>query len=321
MNGKDFLKALNYIDTDMIEEAADCGKIKSGKKVRFKKPGTVCVTVAAAVLVVACICFAGSKIILEKERNVFCDTAGTYSEDSEKVLKSDIDSENETVKTSLPNGDGAEKGTSGSGYELSYIEATDIYLVTSSGIYAGDMSDPKVIERIYTDGMNPDSWKNVCGKAVFADSLKNAVDECSEKINTGKLPADRMGYLVEININIKNPDIPEIFSIADDETMEAEYKRLTEECGLELTWVAPGAYRGSENYIYILGKGIIYGVFTEEQLKNFPADSEYAYGLELVSYDRYSFTKLSYSETYTQEEYERSLEIALEALDKILDKK
>lgn len=298
MNGKDFLKALNYIDTDMIEEAADCGKIKSGKKVRFKKTGTVYVTAAAAVLVVACICFAGSKIIFEKEL-----------------------SENETVKTSLPYGDGVEKGTSGSGYELSYIEATDIYLVTSSGIYAGEMSDPEVIERIYTDGLNPDSWKNVCGKAVFANSLQNAVDEYSEKINTGKLPANRMCYLVQININIKNPDIPEIFGIADEETMEAEYKRLTEECGLELTWVAPGAYRGSENYIYILGKGIIYGVFTEEQLKNFPADSEYAYGLELVSYDRYGFTKLSYSETYTQEERERSLEIALEALDKILDKK
>lgn len=304
MNGKDFLKALNYIDTDMIEEAADCGKIKSGKKVWFKKTGTVCVTAAAAVLIVACICFAGSKIISEKERNVFCDTAGTYAKDSE----------NETVKTSLPYGDSA-------GYELSYIEPTDIYLVTSSGIYAGGISDSEVIERIYTDGLNSDSWEYVCGEAVFADSLKNAVDECSEKIKNGELPAGQMCYLVEIRIGIKNPDIPGDFSFADEETREAEYKRLTEECGLELTWVAPGAYRGSENYIYILGAGNMYGVFTEEQLRNFPADSEYAYALELVSYDNYRFTELSYTETYTQEELNRSLEIALDALSKILDKK
>lgn len=317
MNGKDFLKALNYIDTDMIEEAADCGKINSGKKVWFRKLKTVCVTAAAAVLIVACICFAGSKIIFEKERNIFCDTAGTYAEDSEKVLESDIDSENETVKTSLPYG----KDNSGSGYEFSYIETTGRYLVTSSGIYAGDPSDSEVIERIYTNGLNTDSWETAFGKAVFADSLKNAVDDCSEKINNGKLPAGQMCYLVEINICTKNPDIPGTPAFADEETIEAEYKRLTEKCGLELTWVAPGAYHGSENYVYILGTGRMYGIFTEEQLKNFPADSEYAYGLELVSYDIYSFTKLSYSATYTQEEYERSLEIAMDALDKILDKK
>lgn len=297
MKGQDILKALNDIDIEMIEAAGNCGSIKREKSesknrksehkqnFRYQKLGfAVAVTAVFAIFVT---CF---------YQRIEYDSKVDYIQD-------------------VP-------------YQITYVESTNTYLFSDVKPYTlnslvRDNSTENSTETIQiSEEFYEDNWTPFRGKAIYSSRLKKAISEGHERIDSGEICAEQLYYLVEIVIQVPLTDYYYSggFDFADEEIKEAEYKRLTEECGLDLIWIAPGGYDIPNAYTYCLGSGIIYGALTEEQLENFPVNSEYSYGLRLTSYDAYSFAEYPYKEIVTEEEYQKHLEIALDALDEALSK-
>ena len=161
------------------------------------------------------------------------------------------------------------------------------------------------VNGVYDDALVPQIGIGTNGSTYLKKAIRELSDEEYE---------EEIKYLVEIEIYVPHAEYPDVAWYADNEIYKAEYKRLTEECGYDLSWIAPGGYSIPDAYVYCLKSGIIYGALTEEEMNTFPIKEEYSYGFRLISYDTYSFAEYPYKETYTSMEEFRHHMIALKAL-------
>ena len=158
------------------------------------------------------------------------------------------------------------------------------------------------------------------GKVNTSQRLMEAFSVAQKKIETGEAKEGEIRYLVSIDINeAAMEDVAfegnmESYQSVNDEIMKAEYERLTEEFGYELTWIPKGGYQVAEDYWYYLENGGIYGILTEKEIKEFPVKEEYAYVFWLTCYESLEYTKCVYKEVCEQAELYRAQQIALEAL-------
>ncbi len=143
-------------------------------------------------------------------------------------------------------------------------------------------------------------------------NMQEVFAEVDRLVELGEILDEDVLYLVEldvstlVDINTLYEDIiydeEQYWYMPDEAVIEAEYERLTKECGYDLNWLPPGGYQIPNSYVYCLIYGRIYGFLTKEQIINLPKKEEYGYTIRLSAASYYEMAEWEYKENYTEAE-------------------
>lgn len=289
MRGETLLKALNDVDLEMVEKAAEYKADADSPRKYFCRQ-VIKYAVCAIVFVMAGLVI-GDKMHQQKPaEQVTCVPLYTRSEDSFKVYYLTA---KQAEKSELED------------YGYPYIDSSgDVFQLNLSAIKG------------FSDSFSGQQK----GKVNCSQRLTEAFGAAKKKLEAGEVKEEKIRYLVELVISetalqeLEGGSTVEIYQSVNDEVMKAEYERLTKEYGYELIWIPKGGYLVAEDYWYYLENGGIYGTLTEEQIKNLPPKEEYAYVFWLTCQESLEYTKCVYKEVCKQEELYRAQQIAMEAL-------
>lgn len=287
MKGEDLLFALNNVEAEMIENAEEFAADTCVRRRNYR------VAVAVVMLMVICIVVGGKALLKVPEQQ------------SGQVISVPI-------------------------YELGE-DVCQVYYLTSNDTEASQKEDygyPYILSDADVFQLNLSAIKGFAdsfsgqtkGKAHCSLRLTEAFRAAEKKIEAGHAKEGEIKYLVTIDINeavLSQQEyglIMESYQPVNVQVMQAEYERLTEEYGYELTWIPNGGYQVAEDYWYYLETGGMYGILTEEEIRNFPVKEEYSYLFLLTCYESLEYTKCAYKESCKQEEIYRAQQIAQEAL-------
>lgn len=296
MRGEELLQALNDVDLEMVENAeAYKVDVHSHKGYLWKQ--TIKCAVIAAVFVMAGLVI-GDKLRLqrtvEQAKRVISVPLYTMSDETYKVYyvtAEEVEKNEEKSETE--------------DYGYPYIDSGgDVFQLNLSAIKG------------FSDSFSGQQK----GRVNCSQRLTEAFSAAKKKVEVGEAEEGEIRYLVRLDINeavmeeLEWGGTVENYQSVNDEIMRAEYERLINEFGYELTWIPKGGYQVAEDYWYYLENGGIYGSLTEEEIKKLQVKKEYAYVFWLTCYESLEFTKCEYKVVCKQAELYRAQQIALEAL-------
>lgn len=289
MKEQEVLRLLDGIDEDMLEEAENYdGHKKQGR-------GYLKYALVAAGLIAAFGIGYFSRVGKDNKQEQPSDygIAGSSQTEDISLARGDYEKETKPEEVTIEPNETVTVAGSNEEYLIVYNPDTKVVELNTN--------KKSEYNRSYVHAVK-NHWINM--QAVFA--------EVDRLVELGEIPNEEVYYLVELDISTCVDfstlyqeiifDEPQYMYLPDEAVIEAEYERLTKECGYELNWLPPGGYQIPNSYLYCLLYGRIYGALTKEEIINLPKLEEYGYTIRLAAASYYEMADWEYRESYTEAE-------------------